>query len=643
MYLELEDAPLAHLKAMDSNTVTLLSVALSFDNGFPESLTYLRVDLRFSRKPIDPRIQVFPGDLLQLSPSSSLDDSRSEDVLGLNGESADSGSWSLESTPSLLISDLSPVSTLADISPPCTPNIFDTLGELTMSNTSIPLPDCRDVQTDRDQAAPSSPALPPLLLMSPECSQVSLDPASITSLLFSSNNPDAEVYVQNDIQDGYQAPQPASVDDYPPSRGPPPLGQDDRAHTSPRASQTCFPPPEAPLDPRSASAFKSGWNDIQPGMDEVDATQYHSAYSLHQSFNEVKWNGGCFPSITSLKSRGNPSYPVMRRLPVGSLVPTSSISSTDDATTSSLYEQRCRTNNLIYYRHSGRFVVPSAIYLGDAGTCRKGGVQRCQADFTHSPSPSLPSLPLGDSGRQPSKKVTRTARERASSKMTSRTSRKAVPSKTMPQAPREDISSRSSGKTNSLLATSPSLPAHNLKGNEHESGDIDVDSGLPNFHPIGSPNIYAASKLRRKHEAKYRCTMFEGLCKATFTSEHNLNNHIECHLGLLSYCSGCEKAFKHSSSKDRHEKRSLHFAFVSLSCLYFYASPPVQPSMIRLLPCPHREQISLVRHWFELQARRAGHPGAQYHKLHSSKLYMAIRALEIGIQTNLANLCSPNL
>lgn len=545
MYLELEDAPLAHLKAMDSNTVTLL-------------------------KPIDPRIQVFPGDLLQFSPSSSLDDSRSEellpeypyqclddiqDVLGLNGESADSGSWSLESTPSLLISDLSPVSTLADISPPCTPNIFDTLGELTMSNTSIPLPDCRDVQTDRDQAAPSSPALPPLLLMSPECSQVSLDPASITSLLFSSNNPDAEVYVQNDIQDGYQAPQPASVDDYPPSRGPPPLGQDDRAHTSPRASQMCFPPPEAPLDPRSASAFKSGWNDIQPGMDEVDATQYHSAYSLHQSFNEVKWNGGCFPSITSLKSRGNPSYPVMRRLPVGSLVPTSSISSTDDATTSSLYEQRCRTNNLIYYRHSGRFVVPSAIYLGDAGTCRKGGVQRCQADPTHSPSPSLPSLPLGDSGRQPSKKVTRTARERASSKMTSRTSRKAVPSKTMPQAPREDISSRSSGKTNSLLATSPSLPAHNLKGSEHESGDIDVDSGLPNFHPIGSPNIYAASKLRRKHEAKYRCTMFEGLCKATFTSEHNLNNHIECHLGLLSYCSGCEKAFKHSSSKDRHEKR----------------------------------------------------------------------------------------
>ena len=447
-------------------------------------------------------------------------------------------------------------------------------------NTSIPLPDCRDGLEDGDQAAPSSSALPPLLLMSPECSQVSLGSASITSLLFSLNNPIAEAYVQNDIQDGYQAPQPASVNDYPSSCRPrsyPSSGQDAHAHLSPLSNPMCSLPPEALFGSRSASAFESGWNDIQPGMDEVDATQYHSPYSSHQSFNEVEWNGGYFPSIASLESTRNPSYPFMRPLPVGSFVPTSSMSLVDDATTSTGYEQSRRTNTFIDYRPPGLFVVPSTSYLGDACTLEKGDVQ--EVDSVDPPSPSLPSLLFGDSGRQPSKKVTRTARERASSKKTSRTSRKAVPSKTMPQAPREGTSHRSSSTTNPFLATSSSLPAHNSAGDEHESGDMDVDSSLPIFRPIGSPSIYAASKLRRKHDVKYQCTLFEGLCKATFTSKHNLDStsierhflqrltrfhvldHINCHLGLLSYCSGCKKPFKHSASKDRHEKSCQQVQF----------------------------------------------------------------------------------
>ncbi|KIJ96556.1 hypothetical protein K443DRAFT_682277 [Laccaria amethystina LaAM-08-1] len=552
MDVEFEDASPCHLKALDSNIFTPL-------------------------EPIDPRIQLFPGDLLQFPPSTYPDDSLPQelclehphrclddiqDTWGFNGESPDGGSWSLESTPSLLISDLSPLRTFDDVSIPCTPNTFDALGELIMfPNTCIPLPDCRDGLKDRDQAAPSSSVLPPFLLMSLECPQVPLDPTSTTSLLLPSNNHNAEVYVQNDIQDGYQAPQPAGVNDYCIPRSSPSFGQDARAHPSPLFSPMCSPPPAAPLGPRFASAFESGWDGIQPGMvdlssNEVDATQYYSPHSSHQSLNEVKWIGGCLPSIISLGTMGEPSYPFKHRLPVGSLAPTSSMSSMDDATTSTGYEQRRKINPFIDSQSPSRFVVPSTSYLGDACTFREGDMQRCQADPVDSPTPSLPNLPpnkrLGDSR---SKKVTRTARERASSKKTSRTSRKAVPSKPMSQAPREGISHQSSSTTNPLLATCSSLPARNLESGEHESGDMDVDSSLPIFRPIGSPNIYAASKSRRKHEAKYQCTLFKEQCRATFTSEHNLINHIKCHLGLLSYCSGCEKAYKHSASKDRHEKK----------------------------------------------------------------------------------------
>lgn len=385
-------------------------------------------------------------------------------------------------------------------------------------NTRIPLPDCHDGLKDRDQAAPSSSALPPLLLMSSECSQGSLDSASTTSLLFSSSNPNAEVYVQNDIQDGYQA-----VNDYPPSRRPwssPSSRRDARAHPSPLSSLMCSPPPEAPLGSRSASAFESGWDGIQPGMvDYSYDDQYHSPYSSHQSLNGVKRIVGYLPSITSLGT-----MPFKHRLPVGPLAPTSSMSPMDDATTSTGYEQRPRTNPFIDSRSPGLFVVLSTSYLGDACTFRNGDVQRYQADLVDSPAHSLPSLllnkRLGDSGRQPCKKVARTARERASSK-TSRTSRRA---KTISQAPREGISYQSSSMTNPLLAISLSLPAHHLEGAEHESGDMDVDSSLPDFRPIGSPNISAASVLRRKHEAKFQCTLFKERCSATFTSQHNLDS-----------------------------------------------------------------------------------------------------------------------
>ncbi|KIK06408.1 hypothetical protein K443DRAFT_674390 [Laccaria amethystina LaAM-08-1] len=546
--IDVKDAP--HSKALDSNTFTPLLLLGQL---------------------ADPRMQLLPEDLLEFSPSLHPDDLLTrqydgnivdafleypfdnhrcldpiQDVFGFNGESPESGSWSLESTPSLMVSGLSPFSNVDDLSPPCTPN------------TGIPLPDFCDWPNDINEAAPSStrplPSSSPLLstvllpslVMSPPCSQVSLNPASTTSLLFSLNDPEAAAYAPNDIEDGYEAPQPVSLDFHFPPHGPhssPSCGQGSFSHSSPCSYSL---PTEILLSPASESGRSGTRTDmVDHPSDELEESGYRFPYILRQSLDKAKWIDGCLPSTTYVATMGQSEVPLKRRRPVNAVeAPMSSMSRIDDATISTGDKKRRKTDT-INFRSRACAAVSSTSYIRDAETSMMGDMQRHQADSaTDSPIRGLPCLPLNTSmgglGRQPSRKAMQTAGERASYKKTSRVRKEAGPSK-VPRTPTRGGISDQSGRTTS---SPPGTPSSLGSSASSSSGGM--------VFKIGSVNVSAASQLRRKHKEVFQCNFPE--CRSTFTKRHNLKIHIERHMGVIYLCPGCKHPYAQEASMHRHKK-----------------------------------------------------------------------------------------
>lgn len=421
---------------------------------------------------------------------------------------------------------------------------------ITFLGTGIPLPDFCDGPNDTNEAAPSSaPPLPssspllstllPSLYMSPACSQVPLDPASTTSLLFSSNDPEAAAYVRNDIEDGYEAPQPVRLNSHFPPHGPqtsPSCGQGPFSHSSPCSYPICSLPSEILLSPPSESGRSSTRTDMADHLsDELEESGYRFPYISHQSLDNAKWIGGCLPSITYVATMGQSEHPSKRRRPVNAVEACmSSMSYIDDTTISRRDKKRRKTDHTINSRVRACAVVSSTTYMGDAGTSMMGDVQRHQADSaTDSPIRGLPCLPLdtrmGGLGRQPSKKVRQTARERVSSKKTSRVRKEAVPSKVSRTPTRGGISDQSQRPTSSPPGTSSSL------------GSSASSSRGGMVFKIGSLNVSAASQLRRKHKEVFECNFAE--CRSTFTKRHNLKSmfssrgHFSMFDGFLKFSS----------------------------------------------------------------------------------------------------------
>ncbi|KAJ6624094.1 hypothetical protein B0H10DRAFT_765264 [Mycena sp. CBHHK59/15] len=79
--------------------------------------------------------------------------------------------------------------------------------------------------------------------------------------------------------------------------------------------------------------------------------------------------------------------------------------------------------------------------------------------------------------------------------------------------------------------------------------------GSPDFKPsVGTPAGTWAAKARRKELklATYVCHF----CSADFTTKHNLDNHVNSHLGHRPYrCGKCSKTFTTRGVKKRHESR----------------------------------------------------------------------------------------
>lgn len=538
--IEAKDA--RHSKALDSNTFSPL--------------------LRLGQL-ADPRIQLLPEDLLEFSPSSHPDDLVThqydgdlvdafleypldnhrcidpiQDVWGFNGESPDSGPWSLESTPSLMASGLSPYSDVDDLSPLCAPN------------TGVPLPDFCDGPNYINEVPPSStrplPSSSPLLstdllpslFTSPTCSQVSLDPTSTRSLLFSSNDPKAAAYVQNDIQDGYEAPQPVSLN-FHPSHGPlSSLSCGQGSFSFPCSYPNCSLPPEILLSPASESGRSSNRMDMDHPSDEHEESGYRFPYISHLSLVKAKRVDGCLPS--NVVTMGQSQRPLKRRRPINTVE--APVSFMNDATIST--KKRRKTNHT-NSRPRACAVASSTSYTEDA-TVRD--MQGHQADSaTDSPIPGLPCLPLnarmGGSGRQPPKKAMQTARGRVSKK-TSRVRKEDVPSKMSRNPTRGGISDESR-RTTSSPATSSSL------GSSASSSRGDM------VFKIGSLNVSAASQLRRTHKEVFQCNFAE--CRSTFTKRHNLKIHTERHMGVLYFCPGCKHPYAQEASMNRHKKNCNKF------------------------------------------------------------------------------------
>lgn len=352
--------------------------------------------------------------------------------------------------------------------------------------------------------------------MSPACSQVSLDPASTTSLLFSSNDPEAAAYVQNDIQDGYEAPQSVSLNFHFPSHGPHSslsCGQGPFSHSSPCSYPICSLPSEILLSPASESGRSSTRADmVDHPSDELDESGDRFPYISHQSLDKAKWIGGCLPSISYVATMGQSEHPLKRRRPLNAVeAQMSSMSYIDDATISTRDKKRRKTDHIINFRSRACAVVS----YKDAETSMMGDVQRHQTDSaTDSPICGLPYLPLntrmGGLGRKPSKKAMQTARGRVSSKKTSRVRKEAVPCKVSRTPTRGGISDQSRlttsspPRTLSSLGSSPSNPRGGM------------------VFKIGSRNVSAASQLRRKHKEVFQCNFAE--CRSTFTKRHNLKS-----------------------------------------------------------------------------------------------------------------------
>ncbi|EAU85660.1 hypothetical protein CC1G_10932 [Coprinopsis cinerea okayama7 len=73
----------------------------------------------------------------------------------------------------------------------------------------------------------------------------------------------------------------------------------------------------------------------------------------------------------------------------------------------------------------------------------------------------------------------------------------------------------------------------------------------PTSRKVASQAGIKASARRRTKEAKFSCT----LCSQTFTTNHNLKNHMNVHLGVKEHeCPDCNRAFTTQSVLARHTK-----------------------------------------------------------------------------------------
>ncbi|KAJ7202266.1 hypothetical protein C8J57DRAFT_403933 [Mycena rebaudengoi] len=75
---------------------------------------------------------------------------------------------------------------------------------------------------------------------------------------------------------------------------------------------------------------------------------------------------------------------------------------------------------------------------------------------------------------------------------------------------------------------------------------------------VGSVAGTQAASRPRKNKPSFRCK-FEA-CSATFTSKHNLKNHMNSHYGIRPYgCPKCDATFTTPAVKSRHFKSCKGF------------------------------------------------------------------------------------
>ncbi|KAJ6624089.1 hypothetical protein B0H10DRAFT_765160 [Mycena sp. CBHHK59/15] len=99
------------------------------------------------------------------------------------------------------------------------------------------------------------------------------------------------------------------------------------------------------------------------------------------------------------------------------------------------------------------------------------------------------------------------------------------------------------------------LHGHDLPDSDLPSwGDYTIPEDL--CKPQGPPEPPATRSPRLRGKlATYPCHF----CSANFTSKHNLNNHINSHLGLRQHsCKKCSRTFITESVKRRHEIKCSH-------------------------------------------------------------------------------------
>ncbi|CAK5268174.1 unnamed protein product, partial [Mycena citricolor] len=68
---------------------------------------------------------------------------------------------------------------------------------------------------------------------------------------------------------------------------------------------------------------------------------------------------------------------------------------------------------------------------------------------------------------------------------------------------------------------------------------------------VGSAAHIKAAWKRRKVAARFECPV----CQQSFTAQHNLNNHLDAHIGARRYCPYCKRTYATVSNLKRHLKK----------------------------------------------------------------------------------------
>lgn len=101
--------------------------------------------------------------------------------------------------------------------------------------------------------------------------------------------------------------------------------------------------------------------------------------------------------------------------------------------------------------------------------------------------------------------------------------------------------------------SNPDTPSSPFPSSPYSSDGMTPDLPLRHLQ-VASPAGVHAANLRRKRKAKFQCT-YTDVCQATFTTKHNLQNHLNSHEGRRPYaCVSCGADFTTLNVKRRHEK-----------------------------------------------------------------------------------------